>query len=101
MGDFVEKLANQFLFLDELERRKRVRGELNRLIKAVFTAVRDIDYGQGDFLKATVEAIRLGEFVLEIRRTGEHQAGDVGPIITDEMLRRELSNLGKVVLTFF
>jgi hypothetical protein len=44
LGDLVKVLADQLLLLDELDILQAVRGELNGLVEAILTAIRNIDH---------------------------------------------------------
>mmetsp|Transcript_3732 Transcript_3732/g.13105 ORF Transcript_3732/g.13105 Transcript_3732/m.13105 type:complete len:297 (-) Transcript_3732:231-1121(-) len=97
-ADLVEELADELLFLNELDVGEGVRGELDGLAEPVLTAIRHIDDAHDHRLQPLVEHITLAKDVLEVGGTGEDEPRNVRPVVGDEHLNGGLGDLPDVVV---
>lgn len=97
-ADLIEVLADELLLLDKLDVAERLGRQLNGLVEAVLATVRHVHHLDDLGLEAVVEQVGLVEIVLEVGRTSKDDARDVGLVVGDEVLHRELGHLADVVV---
>ena len=77
-GNLVKVGLNQLLFLHKLDIGEGVSSELDGLVEAGLSAVRDIDNFDDLGHEPGVEHVGLGKLGLELGRSSNHKAGDIG-----------------------
>mmetsp|Transcript_16231 Transcript_16231/g.50376 ORF Transcript_16231/g.50376 Transcript_16231/m.50376 type:complete len:399 (+) Transcript_16231:242-1438(+) len=97
-GELVVELLEELLLLDQLHVAERVGREVDGLVEADLTGVSDVDELDDDLLQTRVEHVGEVEALLELSRTGEHEAEHVRAVVGDEVLRRALRDLAQVVV---
>lgn len=101
LGDLLEVLSDKLLLLDELDVAEGLGGELDSLVETVLASVGDIDNLDNLDLQSAIKEIGLVQVVLEVRGTGQNDAGNVDLVVGDEVLNCQLGNLTDVVVTLF
>ena len=101
LANLLEVLADELLLLDELDVSEGLGRQLDGLVEAVFTTVRDIDNLDDLGLKTGIEQVGGVQVVLEIGGTSQNDTGNVGPIVGDEALNGQFGDLADVVVTLF
>ncbi len=100
-GDFVKVLCQELLLLDKLDVGEGLGGELDGLVEAVLSSVRDID-GLDDLgVQTVVKEIGAVKLSLEVGGTSQNQTGDVDLVSGDEVLDGCLGDLSDVVMSLF
>lgn len=77
LRDFVKVGGDEALFLDEFNIQQRLCCQFNGLVKAVFSAIRDVHRAQDFRLQALIQQIRLPQLVLEVCGTCQDETSDV------------------------
>lgn len=99
LADLFEVLADQLLFLDELDVAKSLRGQLDSLVETVLSSVRDINHLDNLRSQTVVEHVGGVQVVLEVSGTSEDNTGHVDLVVGDEVLDSQLGDLANVVVT--
>lgn len=99
LANLFKVLANELLLLDKLDVAERLSRQLNGLVEAVVTTVRNINNLDDLGLETGIEHVGAVEIVLEIGGTSQDKTSDVGLVVGDEVLHGQLSDLAHVVVT--
>mmetsp|Transcript_43083 Transcript_43083/g.87117 ORF Transcript_43083/g.87117 Transcript_43083/m.87117 type:complete len:426 (-) Transcript_43083:275-1552(-) len=100
-GDLVEPLLQQLLLLHQLHVPQGLGTQLDGLVEPRLPAVRHVHFFDHRLEQPPIKHLRPLQVALEVGRTAQHQAADVGAVVADEQVRRHLRHLGHVVLPFF
>mmetsp|Transcript_20649 Transcript_20649/g.59797 ORF Transcript_20649/g.59797 Transcript_20649/m.59797 type:complete len:297 (+) Transcript_20649:155-1045(+) len=90
----VQEASDEPLLLNEFHILERLGCELNRLVEAVLSAIRDIQKRPDeDLVQPRIEEVARCKVLLELCGPGDDQACDVGGVVRDEHLGGQLGDL--------
>lgn len=99
LANLLEVLSNKLLLLDELDVTEGLGRQLDGLVEAVLTTVRNVNNFDDLGRETVVKHIGGVEVVLEVGRTSKNDTSDVDLVSSDEVLNSQLGNLSDVVVT--
>mmetsp|Transcript_58487 Transcript_58487/g.102822 ORF Transcript_58487/g.102822 Transcript_58487/m.102822 type:complete len:308 (-) Transcript_58487:581-1504(-) len=99
LRDLVHVALQQTLLLHQLHVGQALGGQLDGLVETRLHAVGHVHSAQDGLGETRIEAVRVEQHFLEVRRTRENQTRHVTLVVRDEIVRRQLSHLRHVVVT--